>query len=123
MRDGESSSDHMRLLNRLALMPLAEWHELAVSTPGRVSNELHHALTRALAQAATPFEVWQARDHLDTLMHRYDCAEGREMLRPLEQSGHVREVTERALLAVLVRPALREADFAVLVGSFSRGLR
>lgn len=119
----DASAELMLLLNQLAAMPLPQWHDLAVASPGTVAGELQLALDRALQVATTPFAVWEARDHLDTLMHRFDRAEGHGLHRTSQAPVHVRQATERAILAVLARSALGEADFARLVGTFASLVR
>ena len=106
-------SGAMALLNALAILPLTEWREIATKSPLTVSPELRRALERALERATTPFAVWQARDHLDTVMYRFRCMEGGD------GAAQVREATERAILAMLARPALRAYEFDELVGGFS----
>src|SRR5450830_694539 len=107
------------IMERLLELPLGEWHRIAMATPKEISRELECALTGALDASASAFEAWRARDDVTTLLFRFECAEGRLLTRPRGTLMHIRCVTERATLAVLVRERLAEPDFVGLIGGFA----
>lgn len=106
-------------MERLSALPLREWHRIAMATPKEISSELECALTGALDASANAFETWRVRDGVATLLFRFECAEGRLLTRPRGTLAHIRCVTERAALAVLVRERLAEPDFVGLIGGFA----
>jgi hypothetical protein len=106
-------------MERLSALPLREWHRIAMATPKEISRELECALTGALDVSANAFEGWRVRDGVATLLFRFECAEGRLLTRPRGTLAHIRCVTERAALAVLVRGRLAEPDFVGLIGGFA----
>ncbi len=115
--DERSLSD--RFLERLASVALPAWFEVCAATPEEVAQDGAVALTRALSESADPFAVWRLRDDVDTVLFRFESAEGRLLLRGRVKLSHVRLVTERAARALLVRSALSAAVFDALYGPFS----
>ena len=108
-----------RFLERLALLPLPVWLEACATTPAEVAPDVALALTRALTESADPLAVWRLRDDVDTVLFRFESAEGRRLLRRQVTLPQIRLVTERAARALLVRSALAVAVFDILYAPFA----
>jgi len=107
-------------VDRLLLLPLVTWRDAAMACPRQLAATAAQALTEAMRTPELALEVWNTRDDVETALCRFDCAEGRVLLRARGQREHVHAVSERAALAVLVHDVLRAQDFSACYGGFAR---
>jgi hypothetical protein len=107
-------------IERLLVLPLAEWHECAAKSPAQIARELENKLASALLMSATSFEIWRAGDNVETALFRFDGAEGRRLTRRAGTLVHIRVVTTRAALGVLASPALETSELRALCAGFYR---
>ncbi len=111
--------DVLPFAGQLLLLPLTTWCEAAAASPERLPECTEAALADALRAPGLALEVWNTRDDVETALCRFDCAEGRALLRMRRQRDHVRAVSERAALAVLVQDVLGAQDFRACYGGFA----
>jgi hypothetical protein len=116
MRDAEI----LTFVDRLLLLPLLTWRDAAMACPRQLAVTTERALADAIHTPELAIDVWNTRDDVETAICRFDCVEGRELLRMKGQREHVHFVSERAALAVLVHEALAAEDFSACYGGFSR---
>jgi hypothetical protein len=118
----DTATDSMRMcgrfMERLALLPLPQWRDIAAGAPAEVDASVAQALAIAM-EMADALEVWSLRDDLATVLYRFESAEGRLLLRGHATLPHVRLTTERATYALLVRAALAMTVFDALYGPFA----
>ena len=107
-------------VDRLLLLPLVTWRDAAMACPPQLAATSAQALTEAMRTPELALDVWNTRDDVETALCRFDCAEGRVLLRAKGQREHVHVVSERAALAVLVHDVLRAQDFSACYGGFVR---
>jgi hypothetical protein len=112
--------DVLPFAGRLLLLPLLAWRDAAMACPSRLPAPTEQALAHALSDPGLALDMWNTRDDVETAFCRFDCAEGRALLRARGQREHVHVVSERAALAVLVREALCEQDFNSCYGGFAQ---
>lgn len=116
--DGKSTAQCARFVERLMHLPLGTWSTVAVASPETVVEASGQALTEALSQPTISFDVWSARDDVETALWRFDSPEGRPYVSRKGSRAHIKLVTERAALAVLVRVVLGTTHFVVCYGRF-----
>jgi hypothetical protein len=107
-----------RFMERLALLPLPQWRDIAAGAPAELDARVAQALAIAL-ETADAWEVWSLRDDLETVLYRFESAEGRLLLRGRARLPHVRLISERAAYSLLVRTALAVVVFDTLYGPFA----
>jgi hypothetical protein len=107
-----------RFMERLTLLSLPQWYDVAVGAPAELEADVAQALATAL-ETADALEVWSLRDDLETVLYRFESAEGRLLLRGRARLPHVRLITERAAYSLLVRAALAVVVFDTLYGPFA----
>jgi hypothetical protein len=107
-----------RFMERLTSLPLPQWCDIAAGAPSELEADAAQALATAL-EAADALEVWSLRDDLDTVLYRFESAEGRLLLRGRVGLPHVRLITERAASSLLVRAALAMVVFDTIYGPFA----
>src|ERR1700730_7135285 len=124
MTPTHSGTDHSetaqcaRFVERLMYLPLGAWSTAAVGSPARIAEASDQALREALSQPTIAFDVWSARDDVETALWRFDHPEGRPYISRTGSRAHIKLVTERAALAVLVRVVLGTTHFVVCYGGF-----
>jgi hypothetical protein len=101
-------------------LPLSDWSTVAVGCPDRLADENERAFKHALSEPMIAFDVWSARDDVETALWRFDCPEGRPYIGRKGSRAHIKLVTERAALAVLLRVVLGATHFVVCYGGFER---
>jgi hypothetical protein len=106
-------------IERLMELQLARWHEVASAAPSEVAVDVTCALSRALSRPADAWDVWHLRDLVETALYRFESADGRALLHRGMGRRHVRRVTERAALVVLVRGGLTLMVFDACYGPFA----
>jgi hypothetical protein len=107
-------------VDRLLLLPLVTWRDAAMACPSELPAPIEQMLADALRVPGLALDVWTIRDNVETALCRFDCWEGHALLRASGQRAHVRFVSERAALAVLVHDALPVPYFDTCYGGFSR---
>lgn len=121
----DSTTEGMRLchrfLERLMVLPLPQWCQIAGSAPAELDADVAQALTTAL-QTADALEVWTLRDDLETVLYRFESAEGRLLLGGRTTLPHVRLITGRATQCLLVRAALALTVVDSLYGPFAAAI-
>ena len=115
---GRDEDDLHRFLEKLLAMSLDDWLQIAMTLPAEVAPPLEHALSRALDERVTAFDVWSARDDVSAILHRFQGGMGRVLVRTPDTLKHIQRVTERAALAVLARGALSLSEYDALTGAF-----
>lgn len=103
---------------RLTNMPLAEWHSRAMTNATALRS--CGALATLAEATRTPtalYAAWLVRDSIATAMHRFETAEGRRICRR-RHARTVRDATECAAVALLVRTSLSAVDFERLTRGF-----
>jgi len=110
--------EHLTFVDRLLLLPLVTWRDAAMRCPRQLAWHVEQALAEGLRVPDLALEAWTIRDNVETAFCRFDCWEGRALLRTRDQRAHVRLVSERAALAVLVFRALPADCFSVCYGGF-----
>ncbi|MDQ6635012.1 MAG: hypothetical protein M3Z10_09680 [Gemmatimonadota bacterium] len=99
-------------------LPLADWSAVALAVPDGTSKVSEQALRNALSEPTIAFDVWSARDDIETALWRFDCPDGRPLISRAGSRARIKLVTERAALAVLVRVVLGATHFVVCYGGF-----
>jgi hypothetical protein len=99
-------------------LSLADWHAAAVNVPDKIAEVTEQALKNALTEPTIAFDVWSARDDIETALWRFDCPDGRSYISRKGSRDRIKLVTERAALAVLVRVVLGATHFVVCYGGF-----
>lgn len=107
-------------MERLTALPLREWGDVAMECPATIAAASEQAMTVALRDPLLALDAWSVRDDVESAMYRFECAEGRRYVAKKESRAHVRRVTERAALAVLVYDVLGATHFVVCYGVFER---
>lgn len=108
-----------RFLERVAALPLPTWFDTCAAAPAEIAPDVVLALTRAISESADPLAVWNLREDVETLLHRFGSAEGRLLLRGRVKLSHVRLVTERAARGLLVRSVLAASVLEALYAPFA----
>lgn len=106
-------------ISYLQELPLGTW----VNATRRHKPDDHEAsaeaaLTAALHEVRDPDAVFAAREAVLSALERFDTAEGRSLTRGRPSTRNLRPETERAALAVLVRPQLTPDHFRRLYSAF-----
>lgn len=130
MRPGDwtdyERSDARRFLDRLHDVSLVSWRDAALATTpddGSSAIDAAASLATLVAQPQHVWSVWSLADDVCTVVHRFSSAgEWVPLIRAWDVDA-IREATERAALALLVRPDLSVAHFRVLYGGFSLLIR
>jgi hypothetical protein len=105
-------------VDRLLLLPLVTWRDAAMACPRQLSAPIEQRLADAVRMPGLALDVWTIRDNIETAFCRFNCWEGHALLRTRDQRAHVRLVSERAALAVLVHEALPVPCFSTCYGGF-----
>jgi hypothetical protein len=116
--DGYGRAQCAHFVERLTDIPLADWSNVAAGFPDRVAEASEQALKDALTEPTIAFDVWSARDDIETALWRFDCPDGRPYISRKGSRARIKLVTERAALAVLVRVVLGATHFVVCYGGF-----
>lgn len=118
-REAERVLRFSAFMDRLMNISLEAWHQMVLASADRSTAAQQAVLRGALETSVGAFEVWRARDNVETALHRFESVEGRSFTRRPGALMRIRRVTERAALAVLARDALRDEEFTEMVGAFS----
>ena|SRR5690348_13644575 len=105
-------------VERLLRLSLAAWHRAALGSVAELDAVTDRTFREVLRAPAVAWEAWCVRDDVEATFWRFDCAEGRELLRPRGRRTHVRAVSDRAALAVLVHDLIAPPDFDRCYGEF-----
>lgn len=105
---------------QLLLLPLVTWRDAAMACPRQLAWHVEQALADALREPDVALDAWVIRDNITTAFCRFDCREGRALLSARGQRTHVRLVSERAALAVLVFDTLPSGHFSACYGGFDQ---
>lgn len=119
-KDGVGTVQVGHFMERLVVLPLREWSEVAMESQDTIAEESAHAMKAALQDPTLAIDVWNVRDDVESAICRFDSPEARPYVAKKGSRTHVRHVTERAALAVLVRDALGATHFVVCYGGFER---
>ena len=122
MADIQNLTGTAAFFEHLTTLPLARWYEIACAAPAELPAVAADALSRALSAPADAWDIWHTRDDVETVLYRFDCMDGRILLRGQVGLPHVRQITERAALAVLVRDGLSLVAFDACYGPFARAI-
>jgi hypothetical protein len=106
-----------RFMERLMLLPLAQWWDVAADAPAELEADVAQALATAL-ETADALALWSMRDDLATVLYRFEGAEGR-LLRGRASVPHLRLITERAACSLLMRATLAVVVFDNIYGPFA----
>jgi hypothetical protein len=115
---GYGRIQYAHFLERLMVLPLADWSTVAMRCPNRIAEASEQALHEALSEPTTAFDVWSARDDVETALCCFECPEGRSYISRKGSRAHIKLVTERAALGVLLREVLGETHFIACYGGF-----
>ena len=105
---------------RLLRLSLAAWHQAAVGSAGALDVVTERTFREVLRTPEVAWDAWCVRDDVEATFWRFDCPEGRALLRPRGRRSHVRAVSDRAALAVLVHDLIPVQDFDQCYGEFQR---
>lgn len=106
-------------VERLLRLPLVAWHEAANRSARELDAVTRQAFLEVLRRPEVAWDAWCVRDDVEATFWRFECAEGRALLRPHGEREHVRAVSDRAALAVLVHDLIPASDFGRCYGGFS----
>lgn len=106
-------------VEHLLRLPLAAWHDAVTCSPSELDAVTARAFLEVLRSPDVAWDAWCVRDDVEATLWRFECPEGRELLRPRGERDHVREVSDRAALAVLVHDLISAPDFSRCYGGFS----
>ncbi|HEX9484993.1 MAG TPA: hypothetical protein VF929_10450 [Gemmatimonadaceae bacterium] len=113
------SAELALFMDRLMSISLDSWHQMAVASMDQSREPQSVIAPGALDARVSAFEVWRARDNVETALHRFESAEGRTFTRRPGDLMRIRRATECAALAVLARDTLTAQEFTEMVGGFS----
>lgn len=119
-KDGVGTVQVGHFMERLMGLTLRDWNEAAMESPDTIAEESDRAMKAALANPTLAIDVWNVRDNIELAVCRFGRPEGRPYVSKKGSRAHIRRVTERAALAVLVRDALGAMHFVVCYGGFER---
>ena len=105
-------------VEHLVRLSLAAWYQAALDSNAAldaVTDRTFHAMLRMPEVA---WDAWCVRDDVEATFWRFDCPEGRDLLRPRGRRRHIRSVSDRAALAVLVHDRISASDFDQCYGAF-----
>jgi hypothetical protein len=122
----DAMSDRMAataFVERLLRLSLAAWHQAALGSPAALDVITERTFREVLQAPEVAWDAWCVRDDVEATFWRFDCAEGRELLRPHGRRSHVRAVSDRAALAVLVHDLISLPDFDRCYGEFQSCIR
>jgi hypothetical protein len=108
-----------RFFDALMAIPLTDWRAAAARCPASIAGGAGRALQQIFDDRDLAWVVWSAREDVETALYRFDRSEGLPHQRTALGREHVRLVTGRAALAVLMRPVLA-SFFGALYGDFER---
>jgi hypothetical protein len=101
-------------------LPLGAWVRATKATDvGSEFTNAHSALHAALRECHERGAVFGIRDAVFDALHRFEAPEGRRLTRVRHVADNLLPGTERAALAVLMRPQLTQAEFEVLYAGFA----
>jgi hypothetical protein len=107
-----------QFISSIETLPLELWRRMAYEGPPRVGGGQIAELRRALDAAAGAFETQRAKDDVAVALRRFECAEGRSLVRRPGTMSRIQRATENAALAILARDALELDTYRVLVSGF-----
>jgi len=99
-------------------LSLATWHQAALGSAAALDADTARAFREVLRTPEVAWDAWCVRDDVEAVFWRFECAEGRELLRPRGRRRHVRAVSDRAALAVLAHDLISVPDFDQCYGEF-----
>lgn len=105
-------------VERLLRLPLARWHEAAMSSASEPDDANSRPFVDLLQTPEVAWDAWCVRDDVEATFWRFECPEGRELLRPHGEREHVRTASDRAALAVLLHDLIPASDFGRWYGGF-----
>ena len=105
-------------VERLLRLSLAAWYRAALASSAELDAATDRTFRAVLRMPEVAWDAWCVRDDVEATFWRFDCPEGRELLRPWGCRRHVRAVSDRAALAVLVHDLLSVGDFDRCYGAF-----
>jgi len=106
-------------VERLLRLPLVAWYEAANCSAHELDAVTRHTFLEVLRRPELAWDAWCVRDDVEATFWRFECPEGRQLLRPRGEREHVRAVSDRAALAVLVHDIIPASDFGRCYGGFS----
>ena len=107
-------------MERLAALPLNDWAVVAMACPATIATASEQAMTAALQDPMLALDAWNVRDDVESLMCRFDCADGRRYVTKKGSRAHIKLVTARAALSVLAYDVLGATHFVVCYSEFER---
>jgi hypothetical protein len=105
-------------LDHLMTVPLERWCDAGLRASRAATRTSCAALQRAVGEYPDLFFIWCRRDDVYTALYRFECADARTRRTLAAARRVLREATERALLALLLRDTLAAADFDRLYDGF-----
>jgi hypothetical protein len=107
-------------VERLLRLSLVAWHQAAVGSDTVLDAATERTFREVLRTPEVAWDAWCVRDDVEATFWRFDCPEGRKLLRPRGRRRQVRDVSDRAALAVLVHDLIPAQDFDQCYGEFQR---
>lgn len=105
-------------VEHLLRLSLAVWHDAAMRSASELDDVTNRAFAEVLRTPEVAWDAWCVRDDVEAAFCRFECPEGYELLRPRGRRGHVRTVSGRAALAVLVHDLIPASAFGRCYGGF-----
>ena len=105
-------------VEHLLRLSLAAWHDAAVRSASELDDVTSRAFAEVLRTPEVAWDAWCVRDDVEAAFCRFECPEGRALLRPRGERKRVRAISDRAALAVLVHDMISMSDFGRCYGEF-----
>jgi len=123
VRFREDSGAVQLFIHYLNELPLGEWTRAASKRPWvpRIA-EAEAALILAVRDYPDHQAVFDAKAAVLDALQRFECPDGRRITRSRQATEHLRETTEHAALAVLVRRYLATDQFKTLYAPFESAI-
>ena len=105
-------------IERLLRLSLDVWHQAALGSAAALDAVTERTFREVLRTPEVAWDAWCVRDDVEAAFCRFECPEGLELLRPRGRRSHVRVVSDRAALAVLVHDLISVPEFDRCYGEF-----
>jgi len=89
-----------------------------MGSPPELDDVTNCAFMEVLRTPEVAWDAWCVRDDVEAAFCRFECPEGYQLLRPRGRREHLRTVSDRAALAVLVHDLISTPDFGRCYGGF-----
>ena len=105
-------------IERLLRLSLDVWYQAALRSAAALDAATERSFREVLRTPEVAWDAWCVRDDVEAAFCRFECPEGLELLRPRGRRSHVRVVSDRAALAVLVHDLISVPEFDRCYGQF-----